>query len=59
MKVLISIGLLVLGCGKNEVTINPEDYTSPEATTTQPAGGVTAKSVKELTIKDVVGSCEG
>ena len=60
MKVLIPIliGLLVVGCGKNEVAINPEDYTLPEATTAQPTGGVTAKPVKGLTIKDIAGNYE-
>ena len=57
MKNLISliIGLLVMGCGKQEQTDTNE---STPTTNTNKVDGTTAKPVKELTKEDVAGTYE-
>jgi hypothetical protein len=57
MKILITliIGLLVMGCGKQEQTDANE---STPTTNTNEVSGTTEKPVKELTKEDVVGTYE-
>ena len=56
MKVLSSIviGLLVVGCGMEYIPQDPKEIKS----TVDDNNSTAAKSVKELTIKDVAGSYE-
>ena len=64
MKVLISIfiGLMVVGCGKKQTTNTNEGNNTPAKSVTKkaeketPSIGTKAKSPKEISEEDVIGS---